>query len=91
MTNLKKPNNVRTYIVFRLSRANISQTKMAASIGCTFEALNQTINGRKAYPNVQSNLAQAFGYSSWSDLVIAADKFASGIEHIYLRLSQEVV
>ena len=64
---------------------------MAESIGCTFEALNQTINGRKTYPIVQANLATALGYSSWEDLVRASEKFASDIEHIYLRLSQEVV
>jgi len=80
--------NTRTYIVFRLSRLNISQTKMAERTGCTFTALNQTINGKKTYPLVQLKLAQELGYKDWNALTIAANKFSTDIEHIYLTLSK---
>lgn len=61
-----------SFIQYRLSRMNFSQTFVARMIGCTPEMVNQIMKGTRNSGNIQQKLAALLGYRSWNELEIAA-------------------
>lgn len=64
-----------TYIVYRLSRAHLSQTIAAKLCKTSPQMFNQVIRGVKTSGRIQKNIAYLLGFRSWEELENAADRF----------------
>ena len=57
-----------SFIVWTLSRYQISMTLIAQSFGCDFSMVNRVIWGQRKSPEIQAFIANILGYRSWADL-----------------------
>lgn len=75
----RMPPNVRqgAWIIYQMKLAGISQQTIASNLGVSRQIVQQVVYGLRTSHRVQTAIAKALGYKSWSDLTDGIRKDAA--------------
>ncbi|WP_319758133.1 helix-turn-helix transcriptional regulator [uncultured Sphaerochaeta sp.] len=76
---------IHTFIVLRLSKMKLSQSKLAEQCGVSVTMVNLILTGRKKSAPVQAKIAAILGFPDWKMLEASAKTITPLLDVIYNR------